>query len=116
MSDRSTTEHSAYLGQDEAARLKTILEGTRAGTWEWNVQTGETVFNERWARIIGYTLEELQPVSIETWLKFAHPDDLAESEKRLQAHFRVRRTTTNAKPACVTGMATGSGCGIMVAW
>ncbi|MEF8812192.1 MAG: PAS domain-containing protein, partial [Bacteroidales bacterium] len=28
-------------------RLANILEGTDAGTWEWNVQTGETVFNER---------------------------------------------------------------------
>lgn len=88
MTNRSTTEHSTYLGQDEAARLKTILEGTRAGTWEWNVQTGETVFNERWAQIIGYTLDELRPISIETWLNYAHPDDLEVSEQRLQAHFR----------------------------
>lgn len=88
MTDRSTTAGNAYLGQDEAARLKTILEGTRAGTWEWNVQTGETVFNERWAEIIGYTLEELQPISIQTWLKYAHPDDLVISEQQLQAHFR----------------------------
>lgn len=91
MTDRFKPERSAYLGQDEATRLKTILEGTRAGTWEWNVQTGQTVFNERWAQIIGYTLEELQPISIETWLKFAHPDDLAVSEQRLQAHFRGER-------------------------
>ncbi len=88
MTNRSSMDRSTYLGQDEAARLKTILEGTRAGTWEWNVQTGETVFNERWARIIGYTLEELQPISIETWLRYAHPDDLERSEQRLQAHFR----------------------------
>mgnify|MGYP003603308410 FL=1 len=44
--------------------LQSILQGTRAGTWEWNVQSGETVFNERWAEIVGYTLDELQPVSI----------------------------------------------------
>lgn len=33
---------------------RSVLEGTRIGTWQWNVQTGETVFNERWAEIIGY--------------------------------------------------------------
>jgi len=27
-------------------RLSDILEGTNVDTWEWNVQTGETVFNE----------------------------------------------------------------------
>lgn len=80
--------HSFYLQQDEASRSKTILEGTGAGTWEWNVQTGETIFNERWAEIIGYSLEELQPVSIDTWMKHAHPDDLALSEQKLTAHFR----------------------------
>ncbi|MFY3774843.1 sensor domain-containing diguanylate cyclase [Marinobacter salsuginis] len=79
---------SSYLQQDEASRLKTILEGTGAGTWEWNVQTGETIFNERWAEIIGYSLDELQPTSIETWMAFAHPDDLAVSDQRLNAHFR----------------------------
>ncbi len=68
-------------------RLAHIIEGTNAGTWEWNVQTGETVFNERWAEIIGYTLDEISPVSIDTWMKFAHPDDLKMSEKLLQKHF-----------------------------
>lgn len=88
MNDASGPADSAYLGQGEAARLRTILEGTRAGTWEWNVQTGETVFNERWAEIIGYTLDELKPISIKTWLTHTHPDDLVVSDQRLQAHFR----------------------------
>jgi diguanylate cyclase (GGDEF)-like protein/PAS domain S-box-containing protein len=79
---------SSYLQQDEAYRLKTILDGTGAGTWEWNIQTGETIFNQRWAEMIGYSLEELQPTSIETWIGFTHPDDLALSEQRLKEHFR----------------------------
>lgn len=72
----------------ERERLAGILKGTNAGTWEWNVQTGEVVFNERWAEIIGYTLEELSPVSIQTWGQFAHPDDLKASGELLEKHFR----------------------------
>lgn len=68
-------------------RYQHILEGTNVGTWEWNVQTGETIFNERWAEIVGYTLDELQPISIETWIKLAHPDDLEESGNRLNRCF-----------------------------
>ena len=68
-------------------RLKAILDGTNVGTWEWNAQTGETHFNERWASIIGYTLEEISPVSIETWKRFAHPEDYERSEQALRAHF-----------------------------
>ena len=68
-------------------RLANILWGTGAGTWEWNVQTGETNFNERWAEIIGYRLDELAPVSIDTWTRLAHPDDFAQSGELLARHF-----------------------------
>jgi len=68
-------------------RLAGVIAGTDVGTWEWNVQTGETVFNERWAAIIGYTLEELQPTTIETWQRFLHPDDRNISQHELERHF-----------------------------
>jgi two-component system, cell cycle sensor histidine kinase and response regulator CckA len=71
----------------EETRFQTILECSRLGTWEWNVQTGETTFNEVWAQIVGYTLCELAPVSIETWNRLAHPDDLITSKKLLERHF-----------------------------
>lgn len=74
--------------QAERNRLEFVLEGTKAGLWEWNVQTGETVFDERWAALIGYRLDELTPVNIETWVKFTHPDDLALAKERLDACFR----------------------------
>lgn len=67
--------------------MQAILDGTHIGTWEWNVQTGETRFNERWAEIAGYTLAELHPVNIETWQRLAHPDDLVASAEQLQLHF-----------------------------
>lgn len=73
--------------QREHEYLENIVEGTRAGTWSWNIQTGKTVFNERWAEMLGYTLKELEPVSIETWLSFVHPEDLPHSEKLLKQHF-----------------------------
>jgi PAS domain S-box-containing protein len=68
-------------------RLNEITSSTGLGTWEWNVQTGETIFNERWAEIVGYTLAEIQPTTIETWMHFAHPDDLEESNRLLQEHW-----------------------------
>jgi len=72
----------------ERRRLENAITGTRTGTWEWNVSTGDTVFNERWAEIVGYTLEELAPISIDTWAGLAHPDDLKRSGELLDKHFR----------------------------
>ncbi|MFA5902946.1 MAG: PAS domain S-box protein [Desulfobacula sp.] len=72
---------------EEKTRLEGVIIGTRAGTWEWNVQTGETIFNEHWAEIIGYSLKELAPISIDTWTNNTHPDDFHSSSEMLQKHF-----------------------------
>lgn len=71
----------------ERERLQHIIEGTNVGTWEWNVQTGEVIINERWAEMIGYSSDELQPVTIDTWKANAHPDDLPKAQALLCEHF-----------------------------
>jgi len=76
--------------KDSKERLSNIIEGTNAGTWEWNVQTGEQTVNERWADILGYTLEELSPVSIETWKKLCEPNDLEASNTILKQVFEKK--------------------------
>ncbi len=71
----------------ENLKLKEIINNANVATWEWNIETGETIFNKQWAEIVGYTLEELSPISIETWEKLSHPDDLKKSNEKLNAHF-----------------------------
>lgn len=73
--------------ENEKKHLHNIIWGTGAGTWEWNVQTGENVVNEAWARVLGYTLNELAPVHYVTWEKLTHPEDFAEALKILERHF-----------------------------
>lgn len=68
-------------------QLDLVIKTTGVGIWDWYVQTGEALFNERWANIIGYTLEEISPVSIKTWMKYVHPDDLGESDQLLKEHW-----------------------------
>ncbi|MFA6921900.1 MAG: CHASE domain-containing protein [Gallionella sp.] len=71
----------------EQRHLNGIIEGTHVGTWEWNIQTGETVINRYWANIIGYEPEELGPVSVKNWIKLTHPDDMKLSCELLEKHF-----------------------------
>ncbi|MDO9035552.1 MAG: PAS domain-containing protein [Methanoregula sp.] len=68
-------------------QLTLAIEGSGFGLWDWDVQTGKTVFNEKWAEIAGYTLAELSPVSIDTWINLCHPDDLQQSDELLKKHF-----------------------------
>ncbi len=74
--------------RQQSQRVSEILWGTNTGTWEWNVQTGEVVLNERWAEIMGYTLGELAPLNIQTWMRRTHPDDLKLSEAMVEQCFQ----------------------------
>ncbi len=61
--------------QEERNRLKDIIQATHVATWEYNAQTGENTYNERWAEMLGYTLSELKPTYAEIWRSMIHPDD-----------------------------------------
>ncbi|MEI6786668.1 MAG: PAS domain S-box protein, partial [Verrucomicrobiota bacterium] len=83
-----TTQQQAELKlSQERQRLASIIQGTRAGTWELNVQTGEAIINELWALIVGYTLEELAPISLKTWETLVHPDDQEMARATLERHL-----------------------------
>lgn len=85
--DVSRDQETASRLMIQNKRFSGILSWIKIGTWEWNVQAGETIFSEEWAAILGYTLDELRPIDINTWVKFAHPDDLVVSQQKLDEHF-----------------------------
>lgn len=84
---RRERAHATNVLLSERRHMADVIDGLDIGIWEWNVQTGATVFNEVWAQIIGYTLAELQPVSIETWMNHVMPEDLVQSNEQLQRCF-----------------------------
>jgi len=78
---------SAQRGEEQR-RLQSILEGTHVGTWEWNVQTGKSYYNDQYVGMLGYTLKELEPLDYETWTRLVHPDDLKAADLLMQQHLR----------------------------
>ena len=72
----------------ERKRLDEIIRGTNVGTWEWRIDTGEIVLNDRWAEVLGYKLNELQPLNIDTRLELIHPEDRARSDAMISELFR----------------------------
>ncbi|MEA1974230.1 MAG: diguanylate cyclase [Bacillota bacterium] len=85
--DITESEQQNELIEFQKQRLTNIIEGADLGTWEWNVQTGENIVNEKWAEIIGYTLEEISPTTFEVWEKFTNFDDIIKIKKMLKKHF-----------------------------
>ncbi|MDD1609560.1 MAG: PAS domain S-box protein [Methylococcaceae bacterium] len=72
--------------QASEARLTAILDGSELSTWDWNIQTGDCSFDERWTDICGYPLEEIEP-HITFWKQSVFPNDLPCVQKALAAHL-----------------------------
>lgn len=68
-------------------RYRRIINGTNAGTWEWNAQTGAMLLNARWAEMLGYTLADLEPITPDTWARLTHPDDLPRTREAIRQHL-----------------------------
>ncbi len=81
-------EQAANVLSIERQRLRGVIDGTGVGTWVWNIATGEVVVNERWAEMIGYSLEQLGRVDVSIWQDNLHPDDLAGVLADLDACFQ----------------------------
>lgn len=72
---------------NERQRLAAIIDGTGAGTWEWHVQTGAYIVDERWAAISGRSIAQLQPLSIQTWFDLTEPEELEQSRQLMYQHL-----------------------------
>ncbi len=71
--------------ETQSKRYANVIEASKIGTWEWNLETNVCIYNERWANICGYTLDELRPLSIDTWKRLVHPEDNIESDRKFEA-------------------------------
>ena len=75
------------IKSDNEKRLELVIEAAAVGVWDWEIQTGEVTFNQRWAEISGYTPEELTPMTFEIWKDGVHPDDAPIALERIEKHL-----------------------------
>jgi PAS domain S-box-containing protein len=67
-------------------RMELVLKGADLGTWDWNIVTGEVKFNECWAQMLGYNLNEIIP-HVSTWSALLHPEDMPSVMQILNNHL-----------------------------
>ncbi|RLC85292.1 MAG: hypothetical protein DRJ03_12100 [Chloroflexi bacterium] len=72
--------------RESEQRMELALRGADLGTWDWNVATGEVTFNERWAEMLGYGLDEIEP-RVSMWEKLIHPDDMPDVMETRNSHL-----------------------------
>ena len=77
-------------------RLQLALDAAQDGAWDWDLVTGEIVYNDAWARMLGYDPDELTP-SIETWESLVHPADRERAKRTLNDHLEGKTATYNSE-------------------
>jgi len=68
-------------------RLELALRGAALGLWDWRVQTGELIVNQRCAEMLGYTLDEVEP-HVRWYEESLHPDEKPSVLQGVTAHLR----------------------------
>lgn len=68
-------------------RLELVLRSAELGQWDWDVETGLVYFDEQYARLLGYELEELAP-HVDAWREKVHPGDWGIVTRRLERSHR----------------------------
>lgn len=78
--------------RESEERWRFALEGGGEGVWDWNIQTGETLYSRRWKEILCFYEDEAQGSpddqgSPDEWIDRVHPEDQPSAMASLQAHF-----------------------------
>ncbi|WP_372905505.1 PAS domain S-box protein [Rhodohalobacter sp.] len=81
---RNVTIETVYQQElfETKKRLELALEATRAGTWDWDLTNDKMIVNEWWAKMLGYSLSEIEP-HISSWENLTHPSDLKPTKELL---------------------------------
>ncbi|WP_135302067.1 PAS domain S-box protein [Haloarcula amylovorans] len=72
--------------RETSERLELAIDGADLGVWDWNVKTGDLTFDERWAGMLGYSRDELDP-HVDTWEELVHPDDHDRAWDAIHTHL-----------------------------
>ena len=76
--------YSELLENEE--RLQLAISSADLGLWDWNMKTGDVYFNNTWAEMLGYKLDEIEP-NVESWSKLLNPKDKKAVNDVLDKHL-----------------------------
>lgn len=78
-----TIERPYHELEEAQEKLKTAVQASNTGLWEWNFHTSQISLSPVWMAQLGYEHNEL-PHTFETWVDLLHPDDRDAAIKHAQ--------------------------------
>ncbi len=79
--------------RNEVNQLKTILQVSRVGTWEYDLETGIIKVNSAFREILGYSRPEMDSLRIKDFYSLIHSDDI----EQLRIRFNKNYYSNNGK-------------------
>jgi PAS domain S-box-containing protein len=83
-------ESNAALAASEE-RLRLALEGSRTGTWDWNMETGQISWDDYMYPLFGRRRNEFDG-TMQSFLEMVHPDDRPLLERATRQAIEGKRT------------------------
>lgn len=97
ITERKRTEEALGEGLE---RLRLTLRAANAGSWEWDLLTGEAIWSDEFFGLLGLVPGSVEP-SYEAWLQIVHPADremadrlvrqAIDQKKDVDIEFRIMR-------------------------
>ncbi len=76
--DITKRKQSEKALQESEERMELALQGANIGLWDWNLETGQFIMDNRAIKILGQDLSGNRP-DFEAWMDILHPEDLEKS-------------------------------------
>ena len=77
----------SQLIKEAEARLRLVLDCVGDGSWDWNIETGEVFYSDRWIELLRYNRSEVSP-DISFWKSLVHPADEERFRDALSKHLK----------------------------
>ncbi|MEM9503352.1 MAG: PAS domain S-box protein, partial [Cyanobacteria bacterium P01_E01_bin.43] len=73
--------------QAKTTEHELVFQGSAAGLWTWDIQTGEAHISSRYQQILGFAADETIITSFENFAEFLHPDECSVVEACIRQHL-----------------------------
>jgi PAS domain S-box-containing protein len=73
--DMTAERRAADALRQAEERQRIVIEAAELGTWDWNVETGNIIWNEQHYHLFGMRPGD-RPLHFEDFTRYIHPDDL----------------------------------------
>ena len=75
--------------RESEERYSLAALGSKDGLWDWDLETGEVYYSDRWKSMIGFAPDELSPSASE-WLDRIHPSENGRVAEEISSHCAGR--------------------------